>query len=62
MLSIGRANKQIVKSAAGIRRIYSFAFSIVIFFSTLIPTGEQSGLLTRTAATESVSLCERMKG
>jgi len=27
----------------------------------LIPTGERSGLLTRTAATENVSLCARMK-
>jgi hypothetical protein len=27
----------------------------------LIPTGEQSGLLTRIATTESVSLCTRMK-
>jgi hypothetical protein len=27
----------------------------------LIRTGEQSGLLTRIAATESVSLCMRMK-
>jgi len=27
----------------------------------LIPTGERSGLLTRIAATESVSLCVRMK-
>src|SRR5258708_386246 len=26
-----------------------------------IPAGEQSGLLTRIAATETVSLCERMK-
>ena len=26
-----------------------------------IPTGEQSGLLTPTAATENVSLCARMK-
>jgi len=26
-----------------------------------IPTSEQSGLQTRTAATESVSVCERMK-
>jgi hypothetical protein len=27
----------------------------------LIPTGEESGLLTSIAATESVSLCARMK-
>ena len=27
----------------------------------LIPTGEQSGLLTHIATTESVSLCMRMK-
>jgi hypothetical protein len=27
----------------------------------LIPTGEQSGLLTHNAATEGVSSCERMK-
>jgi hypothetical protein len=27
----------------------------------LIPTGEQSGLLTHNAATESVTLCTRMK-
>jgi hypothetical protein len=27
----------------------------------LIPKGERSGLLTRTAMTESVSLCVRMK-
>jgi hypothetical protein len=27
----------------------------------LIPTGEQSGLQTHTATTESVSLCEHMK-
>jgi hypothetical protein len=27
----------------------------------LIPTGERSGLLTRIAVTESVSLCVRMK-
>src|SRR5205814_9711631 len=27
----------------------------------LSPAGEQSGLQTRTAATETVSLCERMK-
>jgi hypothetical protein len=29
--------------------------------SELIPTGEQSGLLTRIAATESVSLCTPTK-
>jgi hypothetical protein len=29
--------------------------------SAMIPTGEQSGLLTRITATESVSLCVRMK-
>jgi hypothetical protein len=31
-------------------------------FQRLIPTGEQSGLQTHIAATESVSLCEQMKG
>src|SRR5215467_4281565 len=40
MLSTGCANKQIVKSAAGIRRIYRFAFSIVILFSTLNSNGQ----------------------
>ena len=30
-------------------------------FQRLIPTGERSGSLTPTAATESVSLCTRMK-
>jgi hypothetical protein len=29
--------------------------------SAIVPKGEQSGLLTRTAATENVSLCVRMK-
>jgi hypothetical protein len=32
-----------------------------VAFQRLIPTGERSGLLTRTATTENVSLCERMK-
>jgi len=33
---------------------------VLVAFQRLIPTGEQSGLLTLTA-TESVSLCVRMK-
>jgi hypothetical protein len=34
---------------------------VLVAFQRLIPTSEQSSLLTRIVTTESVSLCERMK-
>src|SRR4030095_9108415 len=45
--SIGKASLTISAKPIGVGAAYQ----------RLIPTGERSGLLTRTAATESVSLC-----
>jgi len=46
---------------AGLPTISRKPVGVRATFQRLIPTGEQSGLLTHIAATESVSLCARMK-
>jgi hypothetical protein len=56
------SNKNIPHEVLGIiADNLSKAVGVGAVSQSLIPTGEQSGLLTLIATTESVSLCERMK-
>jgi hypothetical protein len=51
--------------AGEVKKVIQLEIGHVLFigavFQRLIPTGEQSGLQTHIAATESVWLCVRMK-